>query len=59
MGTKVAKCLRPDRHAFDRLTADTVFRAEMFPRDGDVTYWNGRNLCSTWSGEPTLFDLCD
>jgi hypothetical protein len=43
----------------DRLTADTVFRAKRSVRDGDVTYWDGRNLYSAWNGEPALFDLCD
>ncbi|WP_333885265.1 restriction endonuclease [Sphingobium yanoikuyae] len=43
----------------DRLTADTVFRAKRFVRDGDVNYWDGRNLYSAWNGQPALFDLCD
>lgn len=43
----------------ERLTAESVFRAKRTVRDGDVTYWNGRNLFGRWNGEPMLFDLCD
>lgn len=43
----------------DRLTVDTVFRAKRSVRDGDVNYWDGRNLYSAWNGQPALFDLCD
>jgi hypothetical protein len=43
----------------DRLTADTVFRAKRSVRNGEVSYWDGRNLYSAWDGGPALFDLCD
>lgn len=43
----------------DRLTADTVFRAQRSVRDGRVSYWDGQNLYSAWDGAPVLFDLCD
>lgn len=43
----------------ERLTADTVFRAKRSARNGEVSYWDGRNLYSAWNGSPALFDLCD
>lgn len=43
----------------DRLRADNVFRAKRSVRNGEVNYWDGRNLYSAWNGAPALFDLCD
>lgn len=43
----------------ERLTADTVFRAKRTAHNGEVNYWDGRNLYSAWDGAPAHFDLCD
>lgn len=43
----------------ERLAADTVFRAKRSVSNGEVYYWDGRNLYSGWDGAPALFDLCD
>ncbi|WP_421698394.1 restriction endonuclease [Ancylobacter sp.] len=43
----------------ERLTRGTVFRVKRSVHNGEVSYWDGRNLYSAWDGKPALFDLCD
>ncbi|MDX0979876.1 restriction endonuclease [Sinorhizobium medicae] len=42
-----------------RLNGDLVWRAKRKLDDGTVSYWDGSNLYSPWSGKPETFDLYD
>lgn len=48
-----------DGLALRNFGSDTVWRAKRTVRNGDVTYWDGKELWSSWSGRPEHFSFLD
>lgn len=50
---------RLDETSLSNHGVDTVWRAKIKTSDSDVTYWDGKNLYSKWTGKQIHFDSCD
>lgn len=45
--------------ALNSFGSGTVWRAKRSVRDGEVTYWDGKEMWSAWSGKPEYFTYLD
>ena len=48
-----------DLSALNNHTPETVFRAKKKWREGQPSFWTGKNLYKKWGGQPQHFDYCD